>query len=88
MSDSIPTDINLSDDDEICDVVKTLIETVEQQHKQINEQQQKIDSLYEDHVPIVLVKKVLLEYGVPAKKVESFINTIEEVDDQWGDDNV
>jgi len=54
MTDSIPSDINLSDNDES---MADLIEMVQQTEK-------KLSDLEENYVPTVAVRKVLLEYGI------------------------
>ena len=78
MTDSIAPDINLSDNSES---MADLVEIIQQHEKKLND-------LEENYVPTVVVRKVLLEYGIDSNTVNEIVGTIEEVDEQWGGDNV
>jgi len=78
MTDSISSDINLSGNGES---MADLVEIIQQHEK-------KLSDLEENYVPKVVVRKVLLEYGIDPNTVDEIVGTIEEVDEQWGGDNV
>jgi len=78
MTGSIPSDINLSDNDES---MSDLIEMVQKTEK-------KLSALAENYVLTVAVSKVLLDYGIDPNTVDEIVGTIEEVDEQLGGDVV
>ncbi len=78
MTDSISSDINLSDNGES---MADLVEIIQQHEK-------KLSGLEENYVPTAVVRKVLLEYGIDPNTVDEIVGTIEEGDEQWGGDNV
>jgi FtsZ-binding cell division protein ZapB len=67
---------------------KKLRDEVAELRREDEELRDEVESLREETVSTVVVKRVLLEYGISGEQLEGIIEDIEAVDSQlWGEDD-